>query len=835
MSIVTPDTIEAMKKEVEENIHEFVYHALIPPDTLKTQDNSPGKQPIETNWSKLKETPKQTINKIEQGYNLGTVCGKASNITVLDFDNFLFLEEIFKGFDLETLRSKRTEGRGHVYFRYNPNLKASKHHDLGIEVLSDGNNVVVPPSIHASGDVYRWNNPDAPIIEMPTAVEDNLNALFKTEAELKQFISKCRTCFKSIFKDKKDMHGAEGREYMLAVSTDLKAAGAAEQHIKMFAKLVYEKEYDEQRTLNEWRNIDSMKTWRCNTLKIKLPAYVDASKCEKCEQQHDEEKKKPRHEKKKLQSGDEKEVIKFTSFLKISDTELVEEIYDNILSAKFVIWNDGKIEYVNEIQHHGVTYKPLVNEAINTGAVKLPSGVKEYGTTSDLIEEIQKHIYTYLDVSKDMVLFSAWYILLSWVFDRVNTLPYLRAMGDTGCGKSRFLDVIGASCYKACMVSGAITPAPIYRMIKQWGGTIVLDEADFRDSSEKSEVVTILNCGFEKNRPVIRCDQNNVDTLQFLPTYCPKVIATRYAFEDKALESRCLTEKMTQTDRKNIPRVLPVKFYQDQQELRNKLLMFRFRYYHQINGDAGQGLDFGSIEPRLQQATQSFASLFSQIPELMERFKAFIEQYNRDLIEDRSESFDGIIVRALIKLHEDGSKSISGKDIATKMIVDFGLEKATPQAVGKHLKSLKIETERKGHTNLRTVKWDEKHIQKLKNRYVLGEVRQVAISTKSNGALGTLDTDTDLKNETTTAPSVPSAPCIVGESAHLTQDTDTQVRLSMQDIGHQINDMLSEFYGNSRPSKEGFEWLNQEIQSKYDLPEEIARRYLTDAMKVKGW
>lgn len=114
-----------------------------------------------------------------------------------------------------------------------------------------------------------------------------------TEIELKKIMAKCRHCFRDVIQRKPDMHGAEGREYMLAVSTDLKAAGATDAHIKRFARLMYGKEYDEARTLNEWHDIDASKTWRCETLKAKLPAYVTLDDCEKwkCEDRRDGYKK----------------------------------------------------------------------------------------------------------------------------------------------------------------------------------------------------------------------------------------------------------------------------------------------------------------------------------------------------------------------------------------------------------------------------------------------------------------------------------------------------------------------------------------------------------------
>lgn len=745
-----------MLKAVKEYIAKgWVIHPLAPPDDKGT---SPGKRPLLMEWQKLTKTPEDTGRYIRDGCNLGLVCGKASGVTVIDFDHTLFWTPI--AHEIFTLSAQRTEGRGHVYFKYNPDLPSQKHHLLGIEVLGDGSNVVLPPSKHASGDTYNWVNPDAPLASMPQIFLERLNILFTTEANLIQYMGECRPCFKKLWNSGKPdaLHGADGRECMLAWATELKAKDAGLDETLMLARLVYKNEFSSKETAQEWKNTKS-KPWTCKKIKERLSSIISCVEC-------------PIEKKHHGKNREEKEEIFEMSFTLLKDGRIAEEVY-NSDGAKFAVWDGNNVEYLEEIKK-GVVVKPLVNDAIFTGAVKLPSEAKGYGTLQELLDSIQNHVHKYLDISEDMEVFASWYILLSWVYDRVNTLPYLRALGDSGTGKSRTLDVIGGLCYKACIVSGAITPAPIYRMIRQWGGTIVLDEADFRDSSEKSEVITILNCGFEKNRPVIRCDQNNVDTLLFLPTYCPKVIATRYTFNDKALESRCLTEKMTQTNRKDIPRVLPAAFYEEQQQLRNKLLMFRFKHYWLVDGNAGQELDLGDIEPRLHQATQSFAALFAKIPELMIRFKKFLEKYNKELIEDRSESFDGMIVHALLKLkYEDDKQDISSKDIAKKMIEDFGLEKVTPQAVGKHLKSLKIETKQKAGGGARFVVWDNTHIVKLKRRYVPAE----GLSPYTNGFNGTNATDSVLsgtlsKNAAQTVPSVPFVPSIIGESPNMVQSLD---------------------------------------------------------------
>jgi len=281
------ETKTSVKKYTERG---WVCHPLTRPDD---KGPKPGKRPVLRNWENLTETPADIDTYINKGNNVGLVCGKASGVTVLDFDHWLFFSDLFGEFKIDTLRSQRTEGRGHMLFQYCEELHAQKHHDLGIEVLSDGSNAVLPPSIHESGDTYKWINPNAPLIEMPIILKKRLGVLFDTETQLKKMLAKCRHCFRDIIKRKPDMHGGEGREYMLAVCTDLKATGAKEEHIRMFAKFMYREGYDEERTLREFENIDPAKTWQCETLQAKLPSFVDFVQCKQCTERKENYQKKP--------------------------------------------------------------------------------------------------------------------------------------------------------------------------------------------------------------------------------------------------------------------------------------------------------------------------------------------------------------------------------------------------------------------------------------------------------------------------------------------------------------------------------------------------------------
>ncbi|MCL4310684.1 MAG: hypothetical protein M0Z32_01020 [Actinomycetota bacterium] len=417
-------------------------------------------------------------------------------------------------------------------------------------------------------------------------------------------------------------------------------------------------------------------------------------------------------------------------------------LYDEVLLGghhltflRYEIAN-GQVEEADEIiLEDGKRIIPrLPSDENELLAVLLPTGAADYGDTKSLLTAIQEHINRYVDVSPNFRKFASYYVLLTYLYDKMNTLPYLRALGDTGCGKSRLIDTVGRLCYKSTVVSGSVTPASIYRMIRRWGGTVVLDEADMKNSDEYNEVITILNCGFERGRPVIRAMKDNPDKLQFLPTYCPKVFGTRRRFKDAALEARCLTEIMQETDRTDIPVFLGKSFYREQANLRNKLLMFRFRNWHGTDAEQAGAFDLGSdIEPRLRQVSSAFGAVFAGMDDVLEDYKAFIRELQRELIEQRASTLVGQVVETLFSL-SPGTNGTNGADgtfqtptgerllhIQSKDIAEKTGK--TSQAVGQILKNLGLKTkqDRIDGQKGRWLVYDDAVLSKLRRRYVLSD------------------------------------------------------------------------------------------------------------------
>lgn len=424
-------------------------------------------------------------------------------------------------------------------------------------------------------------------------------------------------------------------------------------------------------------------------------------------------------------SGDAKqEEAKEAKAQHASFLETADYVLEQTAGGRFLQYDkrSGEIKIVSQFASAEFAILPLDSEEVTLGAVRLPSGIAEYGDTSTLLHDVECHIQRYLDVTDSFRKFASYYVLLSWLYDRFNTLPYLRFIGDTGCGKSRALDVCGGLCYKATLASGCITPAPIYRMLKRWAGTIILDEADLQNSDEYREVTKILNCGFERNRPVIRAVKDNPDKLQILPTYGPKVFATRRRFKDTALEARCLTEIMQETTRDDMPATLNRTFYKEQDELRNKLLLFRFRNYQTVNADDSVFMDLHGIEPRLRQISACFASLFARQPEVLTDYQAFIGHHQREIIEQRANTVVGQVVEKLISLVESHTIDTFDSLDTTLIPVSAGdmaeSLNMTPQAIGQILKTLGLQTKFIKARAKRCIVYDPAKLAILKRRYI---------------------------------------------------------------------------------------------------------------------
>ncbi len=375
----------------------------------------------------------------------------------------------------------------------------------------------------------------------------------------------------------------------------------------------------------------------------------------------------------------------------VLEDQIIETVYDAIKEeTRFAIYKNNIVEFLDAVTTHKGEFHPLdaKSDIVSKGVVLLPSIPLEYSTDIELTLAVQAFIHKYLDISPDYEQIASYYVLCSWLYDRFNELPYLRAIGDFGSGKSRFLQTIGSICYRPIFTGGATTTAPIFRILNEIRGTLILDEADLKASDMTNDIIKILNMGYQKGGSVLRMGGKDMEDLKAFDVFSPKVIATRETFNDKALESRFLVEEMGRGKlRKDIPLRLSHNFYAEALELRNKLLMWRFKNYNKelVFDDR----DIEGVHPRLKQIVIPLMTLIDS-EEMKQSLKEFVQKYNVELTADRGLSRESDIAFAILKFeHDTRKKEITVGEIAEYVntdILDFD-DKLTPRKIGWYLRS----------------------------------------------------------------------------------------------------------------------------------------------------
>lgn len=105
------------------------------------------------------------------GANIGVATGGGANLTVLDVDErHGGYESLKKVPALPATLTSRTGGGGLHKFYLSPGFRVSNSAGkiaAGLDIRGDGGYVVVPPSMHSSGNEYAWVEPDANIALPP--------------------------------------------------------------------------------------------------------------------------------------------------------------------------------------------------------------------------------------------------------------------------------------------------------------------------------------------------------------------------------------------------------------------------------------------------------------------------------------------------------------------------------------------------------------------------------------------------------------------------------------------------------------------------------------------
>lgn len=341
-----------------------------------------------------------------------------------------------------------------------------------------------------------------------------------------------------------------------------------------------------------------------------------------------------------------------------------------------LITKDSLNSKSSEWEWDGVIVRPIkaTNNLIRHGAIRFASDAQEYGTVEVLLADIDQYISRYVSLPVEARHLAAGYVLLSWVYDAFNELPYLRFRGDYGTGKTRALLVIGSITYKPFFASGASTVSPIFHTLDTFRGTLVFDEADFRFSDEKAELVKILNNGNAKGFPVLRTrvtEKREFDPQAFV-VYGPKIVGMRRTYDDRALESRFLSIDMPPGKSDGVPINLPDEQEAEALKLRNKLLMYRLRHRHSTR------LDTSLLDRSLEARTnQILLPLLSVLPDagMRDSIRRLAGAREAQLVSERGMTSEGKLLEIL---HGRSLDRLSLKEIVAAFAEAHGADYERP-------------------------------------------------------------------------------------------------------------------------------------------------------------
>lgn len=345
---------------------------------------------------------------------------------------------------------------------------------------------------------------------------------------------------------------------------------------------------------------------------------------------------------------------------------LVEYMYDADEHKSALAWRDpeGKIGSGSDVEIDGTRFAALPpTETFKNLGILFPSNIGKLKTTGELVGLIEQYINSvYLLNDRLAGKMMAYYALLTWLYDAFNTIPYLRAMGEAGAGKSELMRRVGMVCYRLMIANGAGTAASLFRSVERYRGTVFIDEADLQHSDAASDVVKFLNLGAMRNNPIWRLEEvmgeggRKEFVERMYTTFCPKLIAMRKDFRDDAVGSRSLTFKIQPRETfELINAKVPLEINNEMRNralaLRNLLLRWRLEHWQtEIAVDPGfYDLDISS---RLNQVTGPLMAVARDDPGLQSEMRRFLREYYAELTVTKSMTIPARVIEALWKIYK---------------------------------------------------------------------------------------------------------------------------------------------------------------------------------------
>jgi hypothetical protein len=352
---------------------------------------------------------------------------------------------------------------------------------------------------------------------------------------------------------------------------------------------------------------------------------------------------------------------------------VAEEVWDRKSAPKYLVYhfNEDRFETVSEIDlgetdlhDRKIVYMPVENEALRKGLIIVPREAKE-ATWKEVLEEADSFANACYDPCGKEVFVKLLERVAcgSWFLDRFvgdplleiagvgKFAPIIPIRGPTQSGKNRLAFVLRMLSYRPYFEMSTYRVPSLYRPLDLWQGTLVLDEADMANTTERSEFIHFLNCR-ATGTPISRQDPQNPKRTHVFCNFGLTILTQRKQFDDNATESRCLPFYGEATD-KQLPTVETDDMLKMGLELQDKLLWLRMKFYREVAIDKTIWLG-GLSDPRLNASLLPLVALSKYEASIYETIVQTAKDIERLKIEEKSTSEDGLVVNYFWEKIQEG-------------------------------------------------------------------------------------------------------------------------------------------------------------------------------------
>ena len=315
-------------------------------------------------------------------------------------------------------------------------------------------------------------------------------------------------------------------------------------------------------------------------------------------------------------------------------------------------------------------YDQTIQEGIDrhAAAIKFPTKVGEKFSTAQIIKRCADFYEKYFfSEDKSKFKFCAVWALNTHVFDCFSAINILRAMGPAGCGKSDLMYLVGLTAYRFAVTAATTSPTSHVGLAKLYNATDMIDEYD---SAMKRDDGTLE--GYLKARPMRRIAHSfkmmevmSASGKTFVPSNTPIYGATMVTgykpFQDKGIESRCMTFHLTKTDmlildRNNYePGFYPPELEEEGEEIRNICLRWRLENWLpviELTAEERKAHKLNDVlvdarENQLLRAAKVMAVKQNDTGLLEELFRIWRANFEDQLLE-LSGSFEAMVLRSVL-------------------------------------------------------------------------------------------------------------------------------------------------------------------------------------------